>query len=202
LTVALAAAGFAAVGSFAATLAAVLCRTLVAFDDGPRSGRPRPAMLVFAAAAVGASLAIHHADGRTYALGALLIASVVACTYCDVARGLIPDYFTLAPLVAVIGVSLTAHDVQPVFAAMAIGAPFGLAALLSRGRGMGWGDVKFAALAGAVLGIERAICAFIAASLVAAGFALARRRRSEPIAFVPYLAGSAAAALALVPGAP
>jgi prepilin signal peptidase PulO-like enzyme (type II secretory pathway) len=62
---------------------------------------------------------------------------------------------------------------------------------------MGWGDVKLAALGGAVLGAGAALIAFAAACLVAVGVAWARGRGAEPIAFAPYLVASIGAALLL-----
>ncbi len=197
MTVLFATLAFAAVALGASRASAALCRGIVAFVDGPRPGRPRADLLVAGAALVGGALAFRHPDARSLALGALLVASVVACTYCDVARGIVPDFFTLVPLAVLGAACAVERDAWPALAALAVAAPFALVALLSRGRGMGWGDVKFAALAGGVLGIESAIVAFSVASLAAAAFAVARGRREEPIAFVPYLAGSAAVALAV-----
>jgi leader peptidase (prepilin peptidase)/N-methyltransferase len=78
--------------------------------------------------------------------------------------------------------------------------PFAVAALASRGLGMGWGDVKLVALGGAVLGWEAAILAFGCACALAVIVALARKRRHEPLAFAPYLV--AAIALPLTAGLP
>ena len=60
---------------------------------------------------------------------------------------------------------------------------------------MGWGDVKLAALGGVALGWQPMIPFFAIACLVAAAIALFRRRKNEPIAFAPYLAGAIGVAL-------
>jgi prepilin signal peptidase PulO-like enzyme (type II secretory pathway) len=66
--------------------------------------------------------------------------------------------------------------------------PFALAALLSKGRGMGWGDSKLAALGGAVLGLQLSLLTFAAACLALVAVGWIRNRRTEPMAFAPYLA--------------
>jgi prepilin signal peptidase PulO-like enzyme (type II secretory pathway) len=62
---------------------------------------------------------------------------------------------------------------------------------------MGWGDVKLAALGGALLGARDATLAFTCAGLAA--YFVARRGGTtrRPIAFGPYLATSILAAVAL-----
>ncbi len=173
------------------------CRGIVSFDDGPRAGKPPEVALLAIAACVGAVLAWHHTSARALVLSAILTASLVACCYSDVLVGIVPDRFTLLPLAAVLADAAIFRDAGPAISCLVVLAPFALAAWVSGGRGMGWGDVKLVALIAAVLGIETSIVAFSAACLVAAGIAFARRRQAEPIAFVPYLAGSAALALAL-----
>ncbi len=79
------------------------------------------------------------------------------------------------------------------FAVLAALAVFGLLFLLTRGRGMGFGDVKLAAAMALLFGwpdiIILAAIAFIAGSLVGAGFILAKkRRRNGFLPFGPFLA--------------
>jgi prepilin signal peptidase PulO-like enzyme (type II secretory pathway) len=174
-----------------------LCRDCVPFDDGPRPGRPPRMALVAIAACVGYVVGGRHLPVQGLIAALILTTALVACSCSDIACGIVPDSFTLLPLAVILGLSAFARDAVPVLSALAVVIPFALAALLSRGRGMGWGDVKLVALAGAVLGFQTSIFAFSAACLVAAASALVLRRRSEPIALVPYLAGSAALALAV-----
>jgi prepilin signal peptidase PulO-like enzyme (type II secretory pathway) len=76
-----------------------------------------------------------------------------------------------------------------------VALPFALAATLSRGRGMGWGDVKLAALGGALLGAPAATLAFVLAALAAYAGSRFAGDRARPIAFAPYLAGGIAVVL-------
>ena len=73
---------------------------------------------------------------------------------------------------------------------------------MSRGRGMGWGDAKLAALGGALLGAREAALAFmlaaVAAAVIARRAACARDIAPRPIAFGPYLAAAIVAMLPLV----
>jgi prepilin signal peptidase PulO-like enzyme (type II secretory pathway) len=62
---------------------------------------------------------------------------------------------------------------------------------------MGWGDVKLAALGGAVLGGETALLAFAVGAVVAVLVAYRRGRQRQVIAFAPYLAAAIAVALPL-----
>lgn len=189
--------------AFCAILASKrLCRTIVPFDDGPRPGKPPALGLIVSAACVGALLASRHTDAPGLGMAALLVASLVACCYSDILCGIVPDAFTLPPLGAVLVHSAFVRDARPALSALLVLAPFAVAALFSRGLGMGWGDVKLVTLAAAVLGFEASIVAFSAACFVAAAAAFVRRRQSEPIAFVPYLAASAALALAIPPALP
>ncbi len=175
---------------------ASLCEKIVPFDDGPRPGKPPSAALIAGAALIGGTLASRGLPVPVLGIFLVLVVSLVACWYSDVRCGIVPDYFTLAPLVFVLGISLVQRNVSPVFAALVVFVPFAVAALLSKGRGMGWGDVKLVALGAAVLGLQTSVLAFAAACLMAVVIATLRRRRSEPIAFVPYLAGAIAVALA------
>jgi prepilin signal peptidase PulO-like enzyme (type II secretory pathway) len=58
----------------------------------------------------------------------------------------------------------------------------------TKGIGMGWGDVKLAALGGALLGMKDAMLAFAVVSIVAIVIAKIQRREKQPLAFAPYLA--------------
>jgi prepilin signal peptidase PulO-like enzyme (type II secretory pathway) len=183
--------------AFLATrLSAYVCSSIEPFEDGPQPGKPPTPWLIGGAAAIGLTLVLRDTPVPQLVLIAILVSALVAAWYSDVLTGIVPDYFTLVPLAAFLLLAALAHDYARVFAAFAVALPFGAAALLSRGRGMGWGDVKLAALGGVALGWTLSIPAFIGACVVAAGYALIRRRKHEPIAFAPYLAGAIGVALA------
>jgi prepilin signal peptidase PulO-like enzyme (type II secretory pathway) len=177
--------------------AARICEGIVPFDDGPVPGKPPVAGLVAGAALCGAALAIRPAGLPALVLAGLLIVALAACWYCDARSGIIPDLFTLLPLAIVLAVALVARDPAPFVSAAVVFVPFACAALLSHGRGMGWGDVKIVALGAAVLPLSNALLALTVACLAAAIVAAIRRRRTEPIAFAPYLSGAMALTLAL-----
>jgi prepilin signal peptidase PulO-like enzyme (type II secretory pathway) len=114
-----------------------------------------------------------------------------------VRTGIIPDYFTLVPLVLVLGLAVFTHQYRPVVSALVVFVPFAIMAAFTRGRGMGWGDVKLATLGGAVLMLPLSFFALALACLAAALGAAVRGRTREPIAFAPYLVASIAVAISL-----
>jgi prepilin signal peptidase PulO-like enzyme (type II secretory pathway) len=121
-------------------------------------------------------------------LACLLEAALVAIWASDVSCGIIPDWFTIGPLALATALRIVLRQWEFLAAALLIALPFAVPAIISKGRGMGWGDVKLAALGGVVLGVYPAMWAFFFASLIAVSAAWFRQRRSEPIAFGPYLA--------------
>ncbi len=168
-----------------------LCRTIVAFDDGPSNAEPPANLLIAGCAMLGSIVVIRGAPVETIAIAAIVWAALVACWYCDVARGIVPDMFTIVPLAAILlGYGLLEHRYAVIIAAAVPFVPFAAAALLSRGRGMGWGDVKLVALGGAVLGMQEAVFAFGIACMAAFFSGRHRANKARPIAFAPYLAAA------------
>ncbi len=200
--VAMVAVVFGCIGFLAIQLSAFVCRSIVPFEDGPKPGRPPRIVLVVGAACVGGLLAWQLGLGLGVGIYAFVVGALVACWYSDVLCGIIPDYFTLVPLAIVVLLRVLEHSWTNLLVTLVVTGCFGAAALFSRGRGMGWGDVKLVALGAVVLG-DRSLLAFAAACLAAVVVAAVRRRRTEPIAFAPYLATAIAAAIALplFPGA-
>jgi leader peptidase (prepilin peptidase)/N-methyltransferase len=178
---------------------AALCAKIEPFEDGPKPGHPPTPWLIGGAALIGAALAAQSATLPQLGLAAMVTTALVACWYSDVRVGIVPDYFTLLPLGVLGVVAFVVHDPIALLSTLAVTVPFALAALFSRGRGMGWGDVKLVALGGAALGLHTAIVAFTAASLIAVSVAYLRKRPREPLPFAPYLAGAVAVALAFNP---
>ena len=191
---------FGCAAFLAVQLSAQVCKGIEPFDDGPQPGTPPTAWLIGGASLIGGVLAYRGGMELPHLLfGALLVSALVAAWYADVLTGIVPDYFTVIPIALFIVVAAIFHDYVRIFAALITAAPFAAAAVISRGRGMGWGDVKLAALGGVALGWQPMIPFFASACLVAAAVALLRRRKHEPIAFAPYLAGAIGVALTVVP---
>jgi leader peptidase (prepilin peptidase)/N-methyltransferase len=174
------------------TAAAAICARVQAYEDGPRSGTPPIVALVAGAALIG-GIAGAHAEAARLGLVAVVTGAFVAAWYCDVARGVVPDVFSLGPLAVIAILAFAWHDPRMLVSALIVVVPFSIAAYLSRGRGMGWGDVKLAAVVGALLGASNALLALALAAFAAAVSAKFRRDGAmQPLAFAPYLIGATA----------
>lgn len=189
---------FAATSWLGALAGSALCAGRVPHDDGPAPITFARWPFPVAGAAIGLALAAHDDPPGRLALLAFAVLGLAGCTAADLACGMLPDLLTLAPLALAILTGLLAHDLAPALGAAFVALPFAAAALLSRGRGMGWGDVKLAALGGALLGAGDAMLAFVLAGIVAYVVSRQNGRARTPIAFGPYLAGSIVATLATV----
>jgi prepilin signal peptidase PulO-like enzyme (type II secretory pathway) len=183
-----------------AVLGTYLARPVIAgvrpFDDGPIPGRPSVIAIGAAAAALGICAAARGTGLPELGMCAVLTVVLAAICYADVRCGLVPDVFTLVPLAAILAGDALLHRWTPLVAVALVAGPFCLAASFSKGRGMGWGDVKLVALGAAVLGAQPALLAFTGACFLAVAVATLRRRQSSPIAFAPYLAASVAVVVA------
>ncbi|HZO92452.1 MAG TPA: A24 family peptidase [Candidatus Baltobacteraceae bacterium] len=133
----------------------------------------------------------------------------VAAGIVDVRTGLVPDVLSLPTAACVFALAAAQHEA----AASCSGAALAAGALLAlhvvtRGRGIGLGDVKLALAIGAGLGPLRGIEALGAAFVAGAAYALWRlaRRSAEPkssLPFAPFLAaGTVAIAVASAGAAP
>jgi prepilin signal peptidase PulO-like enzyme (type II secretory pathway) len=172
--------------------AAAICSRVQGYADGPKSGTPPIVALVAGAALIGGIAGAHGAPARL-GLVAIVTAAFVAAWYCDVARGVVPDVFTLGPLAVIAILAFSWHDPRMIISSLIVTVPFSIAAYMSRGRGMGWGDVKLAAVAGALLGASNALLALALAAFAAAVNARFRRDSAlQPLAFAPYLIGATA----------
>lgn len=116
---------------------------------------------------------------------------------------ILPDMFLSVVLVAVIllGIPLSPADRWiHVVTGISSGVGFFVLWVVTRGRGLGFGDVKLAGVLGALLGFPLTIVALYTAFLTGAiwGVILMVRKRASMksrVAFGPFLIGGAAAAL-------
>jgi len=180
---------FAAAGYVGSLLGLTFVERIEAFEDGPAAGHPPIPFLIAGCAVIGA-VVTPHGNQQQVLLMAIVCVALVAIWITDTMRGIVPDVFTLGPLGLILVIALWQHN-WFVFVSAAIPfIPFAAAAAFSRGRGMGWGDVKIVALGGALLGAEMAVLAFALACLAAVGLNYMRGHRRGPIAFAPYLAAA------------
>ena len=183
-----------AVGWLGAIAGGSLVAEIDPLPGSPPSSLPPVPWLIAGSAVLGA-LFTPHVGVTQMGLAALVVFSLVAAWCSDVLRGVVPDICTLGPLTAILLVAAVEHQVAPWISALIVFVPFSLSALLSNGRGMGWGDAKLAALGGAALGAQVALLAFAIASAVAVVVHRVTGARGVPIAFAPYLAAAIGAGL-------
>ena len=168
-----------------------------AAEDGPPAGKPPYVVLVGRLRALGRSASAFGATPLQLGIAAIVIFALVACWCSDTLCGIVPDAFTFVPLAALLLFAFAQRDWGMALSAVIVFVPFAIAALFSRGNGMGWGDAKLVALCGAALGAPLAFLALsaaCAAAVVVHRFGGATR---GPIAFAPYIAALAGAALPL-----
>ena len=129
----------------------------------------------------------------------LVVLLVILAVY-DLRWMLLPDKVMLPAAIVTAAIAVTrAAEAQswvalrgPVLASLAAGGLFLAIALISRGRGMGGGDIKFAFVMGLLLGLRGTLVAmmiaFDVAALIAVILIAARRRgRRDQIPFGPFL---------------
>jgi leader peptidase (prepilin peptidase)/N-methyltransferase len=139
------------------------------------------------------------APGALAALTGTLVAAVV-----DARTGLIPDALTRTTAFAALGCAV-ANGVAPLACggAYAVGGALLALHILTRGRGLGLGDVKLGTAIGAGFGPATGLvalgAAFVLGGVYASWLLLTRRaRRGDAIRFGPFLAAGALAAV-LIP---
>jgi prepilin signal peptidase PulO-like enzyme (type II secretory pathway) len=186
---------FAAAGLVGALLGITFAERLRALPDGPPQQNVPIPLLVLGCALIGAFITTHAFGPSQLIVLAIVCLALVAIWIVDARRGIVPDAFTLGPLAIILLVAISQHEWRYLIAAAIPFVPFAIGALLSKGRGMGWGDVKLVALAGAVLGAQWAIIACMVACMAAVGVCYARGWRRGPIAFAPYLTAAIGAAI-------
>ncbi|MGH7661574.1 MAG: prepilin peptidase [Vulcanimicrobiaceae bacterium] len=173
-------------------LAETLCSDRTPADDGPAPIAYKRWPFAAGAAAIGIVTGVQGISPAHTAIFTVAVLALAGCAAADLSCGMLPDVLTLGPLAFFAGLGVVFHSWSPVLGAALAFVPFAATALVSRGRGMGWGDAKLAAFGGAFLGARDATLAFTLAAIAAY---IVARRSGHPrraIAFGPYLAGSIA----------
>jgi prepilin signal peptidase PulO-like enzyme (type II secretory pathway) len=184
----------AALGCYAARL---ICLGVEPLPDGPPSGDPHTKIVIAASGVLGAIAAVRGLPPIMLAIFCFVCGILAAIWYADTVRGIVPDVFTLLPLAAIGIAAGFSGRWDVIVSALVPTIPFAIVAYASKGRGMGWGDVKLAALGGALLGMQNAVLAFALASIVAIVVSRFRADRTRPMALAPYLVAGIAVPLAL-----
>jgi prepilin signal peptidase PulO-like enzyme (type II secretory pathway) len=197
IAVALAALFFGCIAFLSTHLSRTVCAGVTPESDGPAPGTPPSAVLIVAAALLGGSLVALGTTPVQIGIAAIVVFALVACWCSDTICGIVPDVFTLVPLSALVLFALAQHDWGILVSAAVVFVPFAAAAIFSRGYGMGWGDVKLVALAGAALGAPLAVFTLAIACVAAVVGHRIAKGAGKPIAFAPYIAAATGIALPL-----
>lgn len=168
-------------------------------------GAGAPLIELACGAAAATAVAARGATWEALALAVLLVV-LVPVVVIDLRHHLIPDILVLPATAIALAAAILADPARwwvPVVGALGAAGFLGLL-WLAHPAGMGLGDVKLAALIGAVLGVLAIPALFIAfgAGALVGALLLARlglRARKLAVPFGPFLAAGAAAALVIGP---
>jgi prepilin signal peptidase PulO-like enzyme (type II secretory pathway) len=179
-------------------LSKVVTAGTVAHPDGPARGSVPPLLLIVACATLGGTAGSRGVSISALEIIALVCGLLSAIWVADVTVGIIPDVFTLVPLGAVFVASMMIGHWEMLIASLVPAIPFAALAWRSHGKGLGWGDVKLAALGGPLIGMQAALLSFALGSLIAVLVCRISGKKGQPVAFGPYLAAAIAVPLALL----
>lgn len=136
---------------------------------------------------------------------AVLMGSIGVSVVTDWAAGYVLDVVTL-PCCAfsIVAAAHTAHFMDSLIGAAAVSGALLFLYVVTRGQGLGLGDVKLAAASGILLGAGAGLISlgvsFIFGGCVAVSLILCRRaRRNAAVPFAPYIAAGTLTFLALTP---
>jgi prepilin signal peptidase PulO-like enzyme (type II secretory pathway) len=188
---------FGSVAFIGIQVSRAVCAGVSPEADGPATGTTPVIVLVAASALLGGILVWQRATPAQFGIIAIVVFALVACWCSDLLCGILPDYFTVAPLGLLLVFAVTQHNWELIVSALFVAVPFVAAAAFSRGYGMGWGDAKLVAISGAALGAPLAFLALAVACFAAVvGHRIAGWPK-RPIAFAPYIAAATGLALPL-----
>ncbi len=191
---------FGAMGALGVYAARYVCADHAPLPDGPPTHKVSIRLLVVGNALLGALTAMRPGlPLQALAIIALACAVLTAIWVADTEVGMIPDAFTLAPLGALLLAAILSGHWYVAIVAAVPAIPFAILAWRSHGIGLGWGDVKLAALGGPLIGMQGALIFFAVACAAAVIVARVRGISGKPVAFGPYLAAAIALPLALLP---
>lgn len=125
----------------------------------------------------------------------IFVSLIVICAGTDFNTGLILNSVTFPGIAIGVALSFLVPGMTPIqslLGALVSGGVVWLMFAVTRGRGMGGGDVKFMAMVGAFLGWERGFLTLFLGALVGSVVGIARiasgkQERRDPIPFGPFL---------------
>jgi hypothetical protein len=171
----------------------VLSELLIARRSDTFANEVNPGALVAIAFVVGGLIGLHGAR-PLHLLGLSLIAiSLATLVRCDLRLHTTPPWVSLIPLAGVCSFALVEHAYWIPLSALVVSLPFASVAIVTKGAGMSWSDVRIAALGTSLVGLFPAVVAFALVAVVAA-FVQWGLRRKNGIQMAPYLIGATAAA--------
>jgi hypothetical protein len=181
---------FLSLGWFATQIGEWFAEKITPHTDGPatvRLGITPAIAIAFATAFMGFRFSAHGTAIFSMIFIALVICTLIIACWTDLRTGQVPVVVILPVILLVFGVDIFNKDWASVGSGILLASPFAITAFLSKGRGIGWGDVEIVALGGVVLGLNLGILAFSAACFLSVGVTFLRKKMKEPIAFIPYL---------------
>ena len=125
----------------------------------------------------------------------VFVSLIIICAGTDLNTGLILNSVTFPGVAIGIALSFFVPGMTPLGSLVGVLVSGGVVWLMfavTRGRGMGGGDVKFMAMVGAFLGWDRGLLTLFLGALIGsvvgiARIALGKQERREPIPFGPFL---------------
>lgn len=151
-----------------------------------RFGDVHPAIAVGIACVAGALVGMDGIHALHLFALSLIVVSLVALARCDVRMHWTPPWISLVPLGFIVAFAVLGRAYWLPVSSLAVSLPFASVALMTKGAGMSWSDVRVAALGTALVGFFPAVITFAAAGLLSAFVQWGLHRRNS-IQMAPYL---------------